>query len=393
LLASRVNKINLSQTINIATKAQNMIAKGINVMDLSVGEPDFITPDHIKNAGIEAINKNITKYTANAGLIELRKEIALKLKIDNNLDYDYTNIVVSNGAKQSIFNAILSIIEDEDEVIIPAPFWVSYPEMVSVAGGKSIIIKTKEENGFKITAEELSGNINSKTKLFILCNPSNPTGSVYTRKELEDLSKIIIENNLFVISDEIYEKLIFDNVDYISIASINQEMKERTVTVNGFSKAFSMTGWRLGYSASSQIICEAINKLQSHSTSNASSISQIAAIEALKSRDKDIRTMLPDYKARRDFVYNEITKIKNVTCPKPLGAFYIFPNFSYYIGKNLNGVKIDSSIELAHYLLDHAKVAVVPGEGFGYENHLRISFATSMDNLVVAMKRISEAIS
>lgn len=395
MLADRVKEIDISPTMMVAAEAKKLKLEGVDIIDLSVGEPDFHTPLNIKESGKEAIDENKTRYTLNQGTVELRTAIAAKLKRENNLDYKLNEIIVSSGAKQSVFNSIFALVNPGDEVIIASPYWVSYPAMISLAGGKTVVIKNNESTGFKITAEQLKSAVTSKTKLLILCNPSNPTGSVYNRDELSSLAKIVLENNFNVLSDEIYEKLVYDESRFVSFASLGEEIKERTIIVNGISKSYSMTGWRIGYAAASENIISAINKIQSHTTSHASSISQHAAIEAIAGPQYVITEMLNEFKERRNYFLNEISSIKGITCYKPEGAFYLFPNISHYLNKQSEIFNVESSFDFAMYLLYKAHIATVPGSAFGSEGYLRISYSTSMDNLkeaVYRMKKVLEEI-
>jgi len=391
-VSERVNKIIDSPTMQVAAKAIKMKAEGIDIVDLSVGEPDFPTPDFVKEAAIKAINENKTKYTQNAGIVELRKAIQQKLLNDNNLNYDINEIIVSNGAKQAIFNAVQSIIYEGDEAIILAPYWVSYPDMVLLSHGKPVIVNCDEKNDFKVNLEELKKNISERTKLLILCNPSNPTGSSYTKKELEKIAEIVLKHNFYVISDEIYEKLYYENEKFTSFASLDPEVKKRTITINGISKAYAMTGWRIGYAAGPFEIISAINKIQSHSTSNPCSISQYAALAALTGDQKIVERMKEEFIKRRDFLYKELTNINDITCYKPAGAFYLFPNFSKYFGKSTNVMKVNNSYDMAMYFLYEAKVATVPGSAFGAEGFIRLSYANSMENLNKGIERIKKAL-
>lgn len=377
--------------MKVAQEAKELQAKGENVIDLSVGEPDFPTPQNIKDAAIKAIENNFTKYTLNAGTIELRKAVAEKLKKENGLDYSPNEIIVSAGAKQSIYNAVQALIYNDDEAIIAAPYWVSYPEMVTLAHGKPVIVDASEENGFKLTAQQIADAVTLKTKVLILCNPCNPTGAAYSKSELEEIAEVVEEKNLIVISDEIYEKLVYDNFKFVSFASLNEKIKSRTIVVNGLSKAYSMTGWRIGYAAASQEIINALNKIQSHSTSNASSISQAAAVEALVGPQDSLEIMRREFERRRNFLYDTIASIKGIKCHKPEGAFYLFPNVSEYFNKSTNVFKITNSFDLAMYLLYEEKVATVPGSAFGAEGYIRISYSTSMEQLEEGARRLKEA--
>lgn len=388
MISEVVSGIAESPTMKVSALAKKMKSEGINVINLSVGEPDFPTPQNVKAAAKKAIDDNQTRYTINAGTVELRKAITEKLKIDNGLEYDIKNIIVSNGAKQSVFNCIMAVVNKGDEVIIPAPYWVSYPDMVSIAGGKSIVIETKESNGFKVTAEDLKKFISEKTKAFILCNPSNPTGSAYSKTELQELAKVCENENFYVIADEIYEKLVYDNFEFVSFASLSPAIKKKTLLINGLSKAFSMTGWRVGYAAGIEEVIQGINKIQSHTTSNASSVSQFAAIEALTGPQETVKQMCVEFENRRNFLYKELTSIQGITCYKPEGAFYLFPNISAFFGKQSKENKISNSFDLAMYILTDAKVAAVPGSAFGAEGFMRFSYATSMENLKEAVERL-----
>ncbi len=392
LISDRIRNISESQTVKISAKAISMKKAGIDLINLSVGEPDFPTPQNIKDAGKNAIDNNFTKYTINKGVVELRQAISKKLKEENNLDCDINDIIVSNGAKQSIFMVMLSVINKNDEVIIPSPYWVSYPEMVGLAEGKSVYVETDEDTNFKISAEKLKSAVTEKTRALILCNPSNPTGSAYTREELAAIADVAIAEDFIVIADEIYEHLVYDDFKFTSFASLGNEIREHTVLINGFSKAYSMTGWRLGYACGPTDIIEGANKIQSHSTSNTSSISQHAGIEALIGSQKEVEKMRQEFEKRRNYVLKELGTINGVTCPKPMGAFYVFPNVSNYYGFEFKGNRIQNSIDMASYLLDEAKVAVVPGAAFGSDRNIRISYATSMENLQKGMTRIKAAL-
>ncbi len=392
MISERVRSIDTSLTMKIAAEAIKMKSKGIDVIDLSVGEPDFPTPDNVKEAAKKAIDNNQTTYTYNVGTIELRKAIAEKFRRDNNLTYPLDQIIVSNGAKQGVYNAVNAIINNDDEVIIPAPFWVSYPEMVTLASGKPVIVNCPEETGFKLTPELLEKAVTPKTKLLILCNPSNPTGAAYNADELRALSVVIEKGSYYIISDEIYEKLLYDDQRFTSFASLSDSLKERTIIVNGVSKAYAMTGWRIGYAAGPEKIISAMNKIQSHSTSNASSISQAAAIEALAGVQSEINSMIKKFERRRNYLHKELISIEGISCYKSEGAFYLFPNVSSYFHKSTNVLRVENSYDLAMYLLYEAKVAVVPGSGFGAEGFIRVCYSTSMENLIKAVARIKEAL-
>lgn len=392
MVSDRVKEIGASPTMMVAAEAKKLKSEGVDVIDLSMGEPDFHTPNNIKTAGINAIEENRTRYTLNQGTNELRTAISAKLKRDNNLDYNLNELIVSSGAKQSVYNSILATVNPGNEVIIPAPYWVSYPAMVLLAGGKNIVIQTDEKTGFKVTPEQLQKAITPKTKMLILCNPSNPTGSAYTKDELTALAEIVLKHNFYVLADEIYEKLVYDDFEFVSFASLSPEIKKKTILVNGISKTYAMTGWRIGYTAAPENIVSAINKIQSHTTSHASSISQHAAIEAVAGPQYVIHEMLEEFRNRREYFYSELTSIKGITCYKPEGAFYLFPNISHYLHKKSNVLKIETSFDFAMHLLYEAHIAAVPGSAFGSEGYLRMSYATSMDHLHEAIFRLKKTL-
>lgn len=393
MIAERVKDIGASPTMMVAAEAKKLKSEGVDVIDLSMGEPDFDTPNNIKDAGKRAIDENHTRYTLNPGTNELRIAIAAKLKRDNHLDYKINEIIVSSGAKQSVYNSILATINPGDEVIVPNPYWVSYPAMISLAQGKMVVIDTDESTGFKVTAEQLKNAISSKTRMFILCNPSNPTGSAYTRSELEALAEIVLANNFYVLSDEIYEKMVYDDFEFVSFPAIDPALKDKTILVNGISKAYAMTGWRIGYTAANEKVISAMNKIQSHSTSHPSSVSQVAAIEAVAGPQYVIHEMLESFRSRREFFYDALTSIEGITCYKPEGAFYLFPNISHYFSKKTEVLKVENSFDLAMHLLYEAHIAVVPGSAFGKEGYLRMSYATSMDHLKESIFRMKKALS
>ena len=392
MIAERIKLIDASPTMMVAAEAKKLKSEGVDVIDLSMGEPDFHTPNNIKDAGRNAIEENRTRYTLNQGTNELRTAISAKLKRDNNLDYSLNEIIVSSGAKQSVYNSIFAVVNPGDEVIIPAPYWVSYPAMVALAGGKSVIIHTDESTGFKITADQLEKAVTAKTKVLILCNPSNPTGSAYKRAELEALAEVVLKNNFYVLSDEIYEKLVYDDFSFTSFASLSPDLKKKTILVNGISKTYAMTGWRIGYTAAPESVVSAINKIQSHTTSHASSISQHAAIEAVAGPQYVISEMLDEFRKRREYFFDELTSINGITCYKPEGAFYLFPNISLYLHTKSDVLKIENSFDFAMHLLYEAHIAVVPGSAFGSEGYLRLSYATSMDHLHEAIFRLKKAL-
>lgn len=392
-LSKRALGISPSLTLEITDKAQKMKKSGIDIIGFGAGEPDFDTPKNIQDAGIDAIKSGKTRYTAASGIPELKSAICDKLKKDNDLEYESKNILISSGAKHSIFNAFYAILNEGDEVIIPVPYWVSYPEFVKVVGGKPVFVKTQEENGFKYTKESLEKAITNKTKAIVLNSPSNPTGTVYTKEELEVIADIAVKNNIFIISDEIYEKLIYDGEKHISIASLNEDIKKLTIVINGMSKAYAMTGWRLGYAAADSEIIKVMSNIQSHTTSNASSIAQYASVEALKGDQSLVNEMIKKFDERRVYMVNKINQINYLSCNKPKGAFYVMANISKAKGKTIKGKEIKSSLDFTSLLLEEAKVAVVPGIAFGDDDYVRLSYATSMENIEEGLKRIEKILS
>ena len=385
IVSNSLKRIKPSPTIAVTSKAREMKAAGKDVIGLGAGEPDFDTPDNIKEAAIQAIKNGETKYTAVDGTPKLKQAIKEKFLRENNLNYDLDQISVGTGGKQVLYNAFMATLNPGDEVIIPAPYWVSYPDMVLLAGGKPRIIKCSEKNEFKITSKELKKAINKKTKWIIINSPSNPTGSCYTKNELTELSKILLKNKkIYILSDDIYEHITYDNFKFFTIAQINA-LKDRTLTMNGVSKSYSMTGWRIGYGAGPKEIIKAMAKIQSQSTTNPSSISQAAAVEALNGTQDFIKIRSNSFKERRDFVVESINNIKGLSCLNPNGAFYIFPNCKNLLGKK---TKLKTDKDFVEKLLEKAEVAVVQGSAFGLDGYFRISYATSMDNLKKAMERI-----
>jgi len=391
-LSKHISGISTSPTMKIAQAAKELKSTGEDIIDFSVGEPDFPTPQNIKDAAVKALQNDFTKYTINAGTIELRNAIARKLKIENGLDYNVNEIIVSAGAKQCVFNAVQAVVYEGDEVIVPAPYYVSYPAIVNMAHGKNVFIDTSAENNFKITPGQLKEAITSKTKMLILCNPSNPTGAAYTKAELEGMKEILEEENFYILSDEIYEKIIYDDFEFTSVPSLSDKIKSKTILINGHSKSYSMTGWRIGYAAGPEDIIKEMAKVQSHSTSNASSISQAAAVEALLGPQESVEIMRKEFERRRNFLHAELSSINGIKCVKPSGAFYVFPDVASYFNKSNQSIKIENSFDLAMYLLREAKVAVVPGSAFGAEGFLRLSYSTSLENLNEGVKRIKKAL-
>lgn len=390
-LSDRLNRLAPSATLAMSQRSNEMKAQGINVINMSVGEPDFMTPDHVKEAGKKAIDDNFSKYSPVPGYLSLRKAIANKLKRENNLNYSASEVIVGTGGKQGVCNTILALVNPGDEVIIPAPYWVSYPQMVKLAGGEPIIVPAGIEQDFKVTADQLKAAITSKTKLIILCSPSNPTGSVYTKEELEALAKIVLEHNdLFVLSDEIYE-----HINYIgchaSIAAC-EGMKERTIICNGVSKAYAMTGWRLGWVAAPEWIIKGLNKLQGQYTSGTSSVSQMAALAAYEGDQGCVEDFRKAFQRRRDLIVSLAKEVPGLEVNVPEGAFYLFPKCSSYFGKTDGKHVINNSTDFALYLLEEGHVATVAGDAFGSPDYFRMSYATSDDNIIEALSRIKEVL-
>ena len=380
-LSERIKKVSPSSTLAITAKAKILKSEGRDILSFAAGEPDFDTPDFIKNAAIEAIEAGFTKYTPTTGIPDLKKAIVAKFKKDNSLSFTPEQIVVSCGAKHCIYNILSALVSKGDEVLIPLPYWVSYPEMVYLCEGTPRFIQALPENNFKITPKELEKNITPKTKLFILNSPANPTGSVYNVAELKEIAKVCVAKKIFVVSDEIYEKIIFDNLKHSSIASLGEDIYDLTITVNGLSKSFSMTGWRIGYLGAAPDIVEAISKIQDHSTSNPNSIAQKASVAALNANDDFSKNMCQEFQKRRDYCLERLKKIEQLKVVIPQGAFYIFCDISE--------TRLDS-LTFANRLLEEASVAVIPGAGFGKDDYVRISFATGIEQLGKGLDRIGE---
>ena len=389
----RVLSIGESLTVATTARAGALRRQGIDIISLSAGEPDFDTPQHIKDAAVRAIAEGKTKYTIPAtGIVELKQAVCGKLKRDNGLSYDPSQVVVACGAKQIIFDAVVALINDGDEAIIPAPYWVSYADQVRLMGGHPVIVETTPESGFRITPDQLKGALSPRTKFFLLNSPCNPTGEVYTREEIHALAEVIADAGIFVISDEIYEKILYDGVTHVSIAALNPAVKEKTLVVNGVSKAYAMTGWRVGYAAGSPDLMALIGKVQSQETTNTCTVSQWAALEALSGPQEGVETMRQAFLARRDVIVSRLNAIPGVTCRNPQGAFYVFPDVSALYGRSAGPNPIRNDLDLCNYLLDSAKVAGVPGSGFGADKHVRFSYATSMAQIQEAMDRIDRAV-
>ena len=393
LIAERMSLIKPSPTMAVTKLAAEMKAAGKDVIGLGAGEPDFDTPDHIKNAAITAIKNGETKYTAVDGTPALKKAIVNKFSKDNNIEYNMDEIIVSVGGKQVLYNALMSSINPGDEVIIPSPYWVSYPDMVALAGGIPIIVEGKESNNFKVIPDDIKNKISDKTKWIIINSPSNPTGSSYTKSELEDLGNLLLNHeNIFIMSDDIYEKIIYDDFKFYSLAEVVPTLKDRILTVNGVSKAYAMTGWRIGYAGGPKELISSMAKLQSQSTSNPSSISQAAALAALEGPEEFLSERNDKFRIRRDMVVDMLNNCNGLSCLKPSGAFYVYPSCSGVIGKALtSGKVIENSIDFSSYLLESEGVAVVPGSAFGADPFFRISYATSDSILEEACRRIKKA--
>ena len=391
-LSNSVQQLSPSLTLKISAKAKAMKKEGIPVIDFSVGEPDFFTPDNIKVAGIQAITENYTRYTQSDGIPELKQAIINRLKIDDNLDYTPKEIIVSTGAKTSIYLALAASVDPGDEVIVPSPYWVSYPEQVKLLGAVPVFVTMKESDNFLLTTDSLKKAITSKTKAILLNNPSNPTGSAYTEAQLKPVLEVAHRHGLFVIADEIYSKITYPGYQFKRVVTVMPEIRDNTVIIDGASKAYSMTGWRIGYTAGPENIIEAMKRIQGHLTSNPVSISQRAAVVAFEGDQSFLEKRNLEFQTRRDYLVREFNSIPGFKTNIPQGAFYLFPNVSALFKKSFKGKPITSSLELCDYLLEQAHVALVPGEGFGSPDNLRISFATSMDNIREGVRRIAEAV-
>jgi aspartate aminotransferase len=391
-LASRVGRVKPSPTLGISMKAKALRAEGRDVIDFGAGEPDFDTPSNIKQAAIKAIEEGFTKYTPSGGIDELKGAIINKFQRDNKLTYNRSQIVVSCGGKDTLYNLAQALFEEGDEVIIPSPYWVSYPPFVILAGATPVILDTKEPDGFKVSPEKLEKAITKNTKAVVLNSPSNPTGVAYSYNELEALAEIAVKKNILVISDDIYEKIVYDGFRFCNIASVGEEMKRLTIVVNGVSKTYAMTGWRIGYAAGPEDIIAAITKIQSQNISNPTSISQKAAVGALEGNQDTVDKMVKEFKVRRDYIVEKLNSIPGINCMNPQATFYVFPSISSLFGMSYGGRKISSSTDFADYLLDEVDVAVVPGIAFGNDDHVRLSYATSMENIQKGLDRISDAV-
>lgn len=392
LLSPAVQKIKPSITLAVTARANALKAKGIDVIPLSAGEPDFDTPAHIADAAVEAIRTGFTKYTPSSGTMELKKAVCEKFRRDNGLNYSPSQVIINCGAKHSDFLAIFVLIGPGDEVIVPSPYWVSYPDMVTLAGGTPVIVEGKKEHDLKITPSQLREAITPRTKLLILNSPSNPTGMVYTEDELRALAEVVVETGIYVLSDEIYEKLLYDGKRHVSIGSLSDELYRRTITINGTSKAFSMTGWRIGYTAGPEEIIKAMDAVQSQETSNPTSISQKAALAALTGSEDFLAGWIAEYDRRRRYMVDRLNAIEGVSCILPEGAFYVFPDVSALYGRSSQGKLIAGSVAFSDYMLEEHRIAIIPGGGFGADAHVRLSYAISMANIEKALDRFEAGI-
>ena len=392
-LAQRVISLKPSPTLAVDAKAKALKAQGADIINLSAGEPDFDTPDHIKEAAIKAIKDGFTKYTPVAGIVELRQAIINKLKRDYNTEYALDEVVVSTGGKQGLYNCLQAIVDPGHEVIIPVPYWVSYPAMVELAGGQPVFLSSRPDENFDIDLDELASKITSKTRALILNSPSNPTGAVYSRQTLEAIAKLAVEKGFYIITDDIYDEIRFDGNGPENPVSVFPEARDHVIIANGVSKTYSMTGWRIGYLAGPQPVIKAATKIQSQSTSNPNSIAQKAAQEALAGPQDCVKEMVSAFKKRRDFIVKRLNEIKGIKCNTPQGAFYVFPDVSSYFGTSCEGFEIKGSLELADYLLEEAKVACVPGIAFGDDRFIRFSYATDESQIGEGLNRLEAALS
>ena len=392
-LSKLAQKLKPSATLAITAKAKALKAQGIDVIGFGAGEPDFDTPQNIKNSAVQAIEKGYTKYTAVGGIDQIKEAIIYRLEEDYGLHYDKSEIMVSCGAKHTLYNLSQVLIDQGDEVIIPAPFWVTYPEQVSIAGGTPVIVNTDETTGFKLSADQLKNSLSGKTRILILNYPSNPTGATYTKTDLEEIVNICLENDVIIITDEIYDKILYDNLAHTSLPSISDDAKKNSILVNGVSKSYSMTGWRIGYAAGDKDVIKAMSNLQGQCTSNPVTISQYAAIEALKGEQSEVEKMRKQFEARKQYIVQRLNSIEGISCFEPQGAFYVFPNVTSYYGKKYKNRNINNSVDFTEFLLEEAKVAVVPGVEFGADNYIRISYAVSMDEIKEGLDRIENSLS
>jgi len=389
-ISERVKNINLSQTLAITAQALKMKQEGKKVISFAAGEPDFGTPENIREKAISAIREGFSHYTVSSGIIELKEAILEKLKKDNEVEYKTSEIIVSNGAKQCLFNTILTICNPGDQVLLPIPCWVSYTEQIKFAGAVPIFINTYQEEDFKLSAAQVEEKITSRTKLLILNSPNNPTGAVYEQEELKKIAQLLLKYNIYCICDEIYEKLVYDNAKHLSIASLSDEIKEKIITINGVSKSYAMTGWRIGYAAGPEDIIKGMSKIQGHSTSNPNSIAQKASVEALNGKQDAIEEMRKAFDERRKYMVKKLNEIEGISCLEPAGAFYAFPNVSKILERGIeyNGKKISNSFGLSNFILKEVEVALIPGSAFEAEGYLRLSYAASLEDIKEGLNRI-----
>ncbi|MDF2883608.1 MAG: aspartate aminotransferase [Clostridiaceae bacterium] len=389
MLSKKALQIEPSITLAITATAKKMKAEGIDVVGFGAGEPDFNTPENIQQAAINAIKKGFTKYTVSSGIMELKEAIIKKLGNENNIKYNASQIIISTGAKQCLANVFQAILNPGDQVLIPIPYWVSYPELVKLADGIPVFVNTSESNNFKYTIEELEKSISPNTKAILINSPNNPTGTVYSKEELLSLSEFAKKHDIFIISDEIYEKLIYGNEEHISIASLSDDAYNRTIVINGVSKTYSMTGWRIGYAAGPEQVIKLMSNIQSHTTSNANSIAQYASVEALNGDKNDVERMIQEFAKRRNYMVERLEEINGLSCINPQGAFYVMVNLYGAIGKKVDNIVIKDSIIFSKLLLEKEKVAVIPGAAFGMNNYMRLSYAISMENIKKGLDRIN----
>jgi aspartate aminotransferase len=389
-LSRKAQRIEASVTLAITAKAKEMKENGIDVISFGAGEPDFNTPANIINAAIKAMEEGNTKYTNVNGILPLREAICKKFKEDNGLIYKPSQIVVSTGAKQSLANVFLAILNPGDEVIVPNPYWVSYPELIGLADGKAVFVESDETSSYKFTKENLEKVVTEKTKAIILNTPNNPTGTIYNKEELIEIAEFAKKHDLIIVSDEMYEKLIYDGEKHVSIASVSDDAYERTIVINGLSKSYAMTGWRLGYCGASEKIAKLMTNIQSHMTSNVCSITQYAAVEALNGPQDKVKEMIVEFERRRNYMAKTLEEMNNLSIIKPQGAFYIMINIDKCLGKEINGERINDSMDFSAKLLEHEKVAVIPGKAFGLDNYVRVSYATSMESIEKGLERINK---
>ena len=394
-ISRRAQDVPPSATLAVTARAKELKAKGVDVVDFGAGEPDFDTPDYIKEAAIKALKAGKTKYTAESGIVELRTAIAAKLKKDNGLDYTPDQVIVNIGGKHSVYEAMQAVLDPGDEVLLPVPYWVTYPETIKLAGAISKIIQTDRNNSYKVTPSQLKQSLTHKTAMLVLNSPSNPGGFTYTPDELKALAEVLEGTKVIVLSDEIYEKLIYGDTKFVSFASLSKDAYDRTLTLNGLSKTFSMTGWRLGYAAGPLDVIKAMGRLQSHMTSNPVTFAQYAAIAALQDpvADQTVEKMRVEFERRGKYMADRLNSIKGIQCPQPTGAFYCFPDVSGHYGRNINGAKINGSMDFAKAVLDQANVALVPGLPFGCDNNIRLSFACSLEQIAKGLDRLEKWLS